>query len=235
MVYDSYVINFMGFTFMVQNSVFQAVTAMVIGPDRSKAVIESWGNECCIPEPNAVASGEDLYASFRLWASEKGSPVCTERVFLLTLAAAEIPKTMRKGKRVWLGLLVKPAYRANGAFDFAQRSTDWIDDLKDKVADWYLKECYFDPRAQSWSDDLYEEFTKWHGGERVGRTGFGTALRDITANKGITRHERQPRVVQGKQLMRTLWSGLGMRKMLKPVAPPGSIDAYTEEDYEADI
>jgi phage/plasmid-associated DNA primase len=214
-------------------SVFEQVADLIVAGEDARDGVLAWGNECCTANPNAAYGGEDLYASYRKWATSKGAPTCSERTFLVTLGNAQIPKTMRKGRRVWLGLDVRPEWLGDGAIDYSSKSTEWADDLRDKVKDWAKAECYLDTRAESWTDDLYDEFTRWNGGERVGRVGFGKSMNDLFHGKGAHRHERQPRMVGGKTLMRTMWSGLGLRKFAVAMIPagiPSASDDYDENE-----
>ena len=198
---------------MAVKSVFDQVADMIISADDAKVGVEAWGNECCVPNPLSASSGEDLYSSYVLWARSIGAPVCTDRAFLIHLGNACIPKTIRKGKRVWLGLDVKPQYRSSGHADFNKVTTDWVDDIFDRLEDWASDNCVFRDGINSWSDDLYADFVKWNDGNKVGRVGFGQALSRF---KGVYRHDRQPRVIDGNTMLRTSWEGIAIKKKAAP-------------------
>ena len=200
--------------------IFDEVSLSIVGADDAKAGIAQWGTDCCVVDPTSTASGEYLYQSYILWAKSIGAPVCTERAFLVYLGSRGVPKGMKKGARVWMGLRVKPEYVSKVMDDAQAASTDWIDDIAYKVEKWIIERCVMDgPKAHAgeWADELYFDFTQWNGDKRIGRVGFGQALKRF---KGVLCHQRRQKAfANGEVMLRTIYTGIALINKEEPKKP----------------
>lgn len=202
----------------IKHDIFTQLSRMAINGPNAKAGIALWANECCVADVRAAMSGSTLYASYVKWATAQGAPVCTDRMFLIDLGKQGVPKTMRNGKRIWLGLQVKPEWMPDGGD--APTKDSYMDATALAVGDWLATRCDTSvPGAAEWADDMYADFVDW-AHESIGPVAFGIALKKMPE---VVAHPRQMREVGDKTVLRTQYTGLsllnGKRKseLAKPV------------------
>ena len=226
-------------TVPVKRNIFDQLSRMSINGPYAKVGIPLWANECCDVDVQSAVPGRVLYASYVKWAMAQGAPVCTDRVFLIDLGRQGVPKTMRNGQRIWLGIKIKPDWMPDGVGSDVKNT--WTDATTETVGDWLSARCDTStPSAAEWADDMYDDFTQWSG-DSIGRVAFGVALKKIPE---VVAHARQLREMGAKSYLRTQYTGIallnGKRKdeLAKPVqsaqAAPvvATVDAWRSLPYE---
>jgi len=217
-----------------KSDIFDKLSDLVIGKEDAGAGIRLWANQACVIDVRSCVAGSDLYASYLYWADQMGAPVCTERSFLIHLADQNVPKTVRNGKRLWLGIKVRPEFKGDPApaeDKPAKKGELWKQNIQSAIGDWLQERCDTTSesakRSEEWSDDLYRDFESWSKSQ-IGRVAFGTALSEY---KDIWCHPRQHRVIGGQTYQRTKYSGLKLLNRPTPIAAPAKEKNTTGRGY----
>jgi phage/plasmid-associated DNA primase len=202
---------------------------MISTKENSRDCIVEWGDEACEPDVRAATSGDALYGSYVLWAKQRGAPVCTERMFLLNLSDAGLPKILRNGKRMWLGIRVKPEYAEfpeDESVKPAKGNMEWRESVNNSIVDWAAERCVMGAQDTAWADEMYRDYVAWSGSV-IGRVAFGTAMSKLS---NVWCKPRQPSHLGGKPVKRTMYLGMRLANQPEPVEYVNP--APKEKDFE---